>query len=327
MGRAKRFATLVAVSVGTLATSGCDRPADDGRVGAPSVTPDTQPAAVMTAMAADSGYADVEGLRIHYQVYGDLTSSRTPLLILHGSYMSGDAMKPMTDGFVATRPVIVIDQRGHGRTGDAEGPITYERLADDAAGVLESLDVPTADVLGYSLGGNTAILLAIRHPDRVGKLVAVSGTYRRDGWYPEVLQAMEQITPEFFAGTPMEAEYRRLSPTPDAFPTLVEKLKVLDAAPQAWSEEEIRAIRGKTMVVLGDADAVRPEHALELFRLRGGGDAVTAAQGFLTEPPPARLAILPGTSHIGIMAEAELIADLVTPFLDDETPPMPEGFF
>ena len=327
MGRVKRVATLVAIAVGTLATAGCDRPADDERDGASSGAPDSQPDAGESAVAADSGYAEVDGLRIFYQVYGDLTSGRTPLLILHGSYMSADAMEPMTDGFVATRPVIVIDQRGHGRTGDAEGPITYELLADDAAGVLESLGVPTADVLGYSLGANTAILMAIRHPDRVGKLVAVSGTYRRDGWYPEVLQAMAQITPEFFAGTPMESEYRRLSPTPDAFPTLVEKLKVLDAAPQAWSEDEIRAFRGKTMIVLGDADAVRPEHAVELFRLRGGGDPAVAAQGFLTEPPPARLAILPGTSHIGIMAEAELVADLVTPFLDDETPPMPEGFF
>jgi pimeloyl-ACP methyl ester carboxylesterase len=300
--------------------------------GALSVAPayslaQTNAAAAAPPAAVETGYADVDGLRIHYQVHGDLTSTQTPLLVLHGSYMSGDAMMPIIERFAATRPVIAIDQRGHGRTDDAEGPITYEKLADDAAGVLEALEIPTADVLGYSMGANTAVLMAIRHPERVGKLIPVAGTYRRDGWYPEVLQAMAQMTPEFFAGTPMEAEYKRLAPDPDAFPILVEKLKALDAAPQAWPEDQIRAIRSKTMIVVGDADGVRLEHAVELFKLRGGGDEEAAARGFMTEPPQARLAILPGTSHIGIMANAELIAALVTPFLDDVTPPMPEGFF
>ena len=287
----------------------------------------TAPGAEATSPAVATGYADVDGLRIFYQVHGDLASGRTPLLVLHGAFMSGDAMRPMIDRFAATRPVIAIDQRGHGRTGDAEGPITYEMLADDAAGVLEALDVATADVLGYSMGGNTAILMALRHPDRVGKLVSISATYRQDGWYPEVLQGLARMTAAFFAGTPMEAEYRRLSPTPDAFPTLVEEIKGLEALPQSWPDEAMRAIRGKTMIVIGDADSVRLEHAVEMFKLRGGGDPAVAAQGFLTEAPRARLAVLPGTSHIGIMVQANLIAALVTPFLDDVAPPMPEGFF
>lgn len=278
------------------------------------------------AVAPDTGYADANGLRIYYRVHGDLTSGQTPLLILHGSYMSADGMTPLIERFAATRPVIAIDQRGHGRSGDAEGPITYDKLADYAAGVLEALDIPTADVLGYSMGGNTAILMAVRHPDRVGKLVPISATYRLDGWYPEVLQGFAEMSPELFDGTPLKAEYQRLSPNPDAFPSLVEKLKALDAAPQAWPEDEIRAIGGKTMIVIGDADGVTPEHAVALFRLRGGGDAAVAAQGFMTEAPPARLAVLPATSHIGIMAQPELIVALVTPFLDDVAPRMPEGF-
>lgn len=279
------------------------------------------------AAPTSNGYADVGDARIYYQVHGDLRAGKTPLLILHGSYMSGDAMMPLTSRFAATRPVIAIDQRGHGRSGDVPGPITYERLADDAAGVLRALNVPRADVLGYSMGGGVATLMAIRHPGRVAKLVPISATYRRDGWYPIVLDSMASITAEVFAGSPMEAEYKRLSPNPEGFPTLVEKLKVLDAAPQEWPEDKVRAIRGRTMVIIGDADGVRPEHAVEMFRLRGGGDEAAAAQGFLTEAPRARLAVLPGTSHIGIMAETELIADLVTPFLDDAKPVMPPGFF
>lgn len=276
--------------------------------------------------AARSGYAEVDGLRIYYQVHGDLTTGKTPLLFLHGSFMSGDAMMPFIDPLVAARPVIAIDQRGHGRTGDFEGPLTYEKLADDAAGVLAALDVPTADVLGYSMGCTAAIMMAVRHPERVGKLIAVSGTYRRDGWYPEVLKGFEKFTPEMFAGTPLEAEYKRLSPTPDAFPILVEKIIAQEALPLAIPDDQIRAIQGKTMIILGDADGVMPEHALKMFHLRGGGDIEAATKGFMSEAPRAQLAILPGTSHLGVMGRAELVGSLVTPFLDDKPEPVPPGF-
>ena len=279
------------------------------------------------AVAKQSGVARSNGLAVHYDVHGDLTSGVTPLLVLHGAYMSADSMKALVDRFALTRPVIAVDQRGHGRTGDAPGPITYENLADDAAAVLDAAGVRQADVFGYSMGGSAAIQLAIRHPDRVGKLVAASAGTRLNTMYPEVLSGIARITPEIFNGTPIRTEYDRLAPRPQDFPILVEKLKVLDAVDFSWPDADIRALRVKTMVIVGDYDVVRPEHGVELFRLRGGGDANMAAAGFLTTPPPARLAILPATSHIGIMADPELLAALITPFLNDATPPMPEGFF
>lgn len=107
---------------------------------------------------------------------------------------------------------------------------------------------------------------------------------------------------------------------------LVEKLKALDATPFDWTAQ-IRDLKHKTMIVMSDHDITTPEHAVEMFRMRGDGEPAVAAQGFLTQPPPARLLVLPATSHIGIMAEADAIVALVTPFLDDVTPPMPPGFF
>lgn len=284
-------------------------------------------AATTSAGAAQQGLAKVNGVNISYMVHGDLASKQTPLMVLHGAFMSGEAMAALVTPFAASRPVITIDARGHGRTGKVGGVMSYDQMADDAVAVLASLGVARADVLGYSMGGSTAIAMAVRHPDRVGKQVIISGAASLDGWVPEVLAGIAQMTPEMFAGTPMETEYKRLSPTPDAFPDLVAAIKHIDATPFAYSDAQLRAIPGKTMIVLGDADGVTFDHAIKLFKLRGGGDVGIATQGFMTAPPKARLSILPGTSHIGIMAEAATIAAQVIPFLDDATPPMPKGFF
>ncbi len=286
------------------------------------------PAAAETAKAATpvtvkNGDADVNGTRIHYQLHGDLASGKTPLLVLHGAFMFSDAMKPLIDPLAATRPVIAIDARGHGRSGGVDGKLSYDQMADDAAAVLAKLGVKQADVLGYSMGASTAIALAVRHPARVGKQVVLSGTSRLDGWYPEVLAGIAQLTPATFAGSPIETGYKSLSPTPEKFPKLVENIKTIDATPFAYSDEQLRAIPGKTMVIIGDADGVRLDHAIALFKLRGGGDIAAATQGFMTEAPKARLAILPATSHIGIMGEVPAIVAMVTPFLDDKAPPPP----
>lgn len=275
------------------------------------------------ANAPQGGHADVAGAAIHYQVYGDLKSGKTPLVVLHGAFMSADAMKPLIDPLAATRPVIAVDARGHGRSGGVDGPLSYDRMADDTAAVLDRLGVAKADVLGYSMGGSTAVALAVKHPEKIGKQVILSATSRLDGWYPEVLAGISKLTPDIFAGSPIDTEYKRLSPAPQKFPVLVANIKSLDATPFGWSDAAVRAIPGRTMVIIGDADGVTLDHAIHLFKLRGGGDVAAATQGFLTAAPKARLAILPATSHIGIMGEIPAIAAMVTPFLDDKAPPPP----
>ena len=272
---------------------------------------------------ADS--AAVEGGEVRYFVHGDLTSGKTPVLVLHGAFMSSDAMKPLTD-LIADRPLIVVDQRGHGRTGDLPGPITYEALADDAAAVLADAGVPKADVIGYSMGAGAGLQLALRHPEVVDHLVVASVSFNEAGNLPGFTQMMAGITPEMFAGTPMEAEFKRLAPDPNAFASVVNKIKVMDHG-QDWPAEDIRALTSPTFIIVGDHDIVRPEHAVELYRLRGGGDTARASQPFLTEAPPARLAILPASSHVDVFGDPALLAAMILPFLDDQTRPMPEGFF
>jgi hypothetical protein len=124
------------------------------------------------------------------------------------------------------------------------------------------------------------------------------------------------ITPELFAGTPMETEYQRLSPHPERFPEFVAKLKTLDTTTFAWPEEDIRGIPAPMLIVLGDSDGVTLEHAVQMFKLRGGG-----VMGDLAEMPASQLAVLPGTSHFvppgsGMLDRADWLAAMIPPFLD-----------
>lgn len=290
---------------------------------AAQAAPEVTARSASPATRADA--AAVEGGEVRYQIIGDLTSGKTPVLVLHGAFMSADAMKPLTD-LLDDRPVIAVDQRGHGRTGDLPGPISYEALADDAAAVLADAGVERADVFGYSMGAGAALQLALRHPERVKHLVLASMTFNEGGALPGFAEQMESFTPEVFAGSAMEAEFRRLSPTPDAFPALVDKIKVMGRG-QNWPADRIRALTSPTFIIIGDHDMVRPEHAVELYRLRGGGDTARASQPFLTEAPPARLAILPASSHVDVFGDPALLAAMILPFLDDQTRALPPAFF
>ena len=252
-------------------------------------------------------YAEVNGLKMYYEVHG----RGSPLLVLHGAFMTIGAMGALVSALAEAQQVIAVELQGHGHTADVDRPLSYEQMADDVAGLIRHLGIGRADVFGYSMGGGAALQLAMRHPALVRKLVVASASSTSDGVYPEVWAGIEQITPELFDGTPWKEEYDRVAPNPDAFPTLVEKMKELDLQPFAWPPEEIRAISAPTMVVIGDSDGTTPEHAVELFRLRGGG-----VFGDLAGLPDARLAILPGTTHVGLIGRAAWLAPMIDEFLD-----------
>jgi pimeloyl-ACP methyl ester carboxylesterase len=257
-------------------------------------------------------YAPVNGLELYYEIHGE----GRPTLLLNGAYMTVDGWGPLLPRLAEGRQVIAIEPQGHGRTADADRPITYEGMADDAAALLEHLDVGEADVIGYSMGGGTALQLALRHPQLVRRLVVASATYRYDGMHAAMIEMLPQMSIEIFEGGPIEAEHKRLAPDPDAFPVLFEKLKALDSTPYAWPQEDIRAMRAPMLLVVGDSDIVRLEHAVELFGLRGGG-----VVGDFGDMPSSQLAVLPGTTHympegFGMLDHADLLLATITPFLD-----------
>lgn len=274
-----------------------------------------------------SGHLPINGLSLYHEVYGDLSDAGPPpLLLIPGAFMASTSMRSWVTAFAGRRPVIVFDQQGHGRTADTSRPMSYEQFADDAASLLQALGVERADVMGYSQGGGVALQLALRHPALVGRLVTMSATYHRDGWYPVVMKAISGMSAAMLAGTPVEAAFREHTPDPAAFDAYLEKMKALNGNDQEISDEQMRSIAAPTMVVVGDADGVKPEHAVSMFKLRGGGDEEAAATGMLQTSPAARLVILPAMSHIGISGQAEVLVPMVNAFLDDEPPATPDLF-
>lgn len=280
---------------------------------------------IMSTKPARSGHLPVNGLNLYYEIYGDITVA-TPLLLIPGAFMATDSMPDWVAALARDRPVIVFDQQGHGRTPDTTRELSYERFGDDAAELLRALTVTRADVMGYSQGGGAALQLAIRHPSLVDKLVIMSATFRRDGWHPSVGTSIAAMTAADFAGTPVQTAFAAHTPEPAAFDAWVEKMKTLNVDDQQIAEDQVRAIPAKTMVMVGDADSVVLEHALALFRLRGGADHDAAVTGVLQQVPHARLVVLPATSHIGISGQADVLVPMVTAFLDDVPPVTPDLF-
>jgi pimeloyl-ACP methyl ester carboxylesterase len=269
----------------------------------------------MAEATPQTGYAPVNGLQMYYEIHG----SGEPLVLLHGAFGAIDLWGPILTTLAETYQVIAVEFQGHGHTADIiDRALGYEQLADDVAALMDHLAIAHADIVGYSMGGTTGLQLAIRHPGLVRKLVVVSPNYRSDGYYPELLAGLQMLTPEIFVGTPEQDAYLRHAPNPEDFPVLVEKQKVLPQA-FAFSDEDVAAIAAPTLVVIGDSDVVRPEHAVALFRLLGGG----VPGGLVASLPRSQLAILPGTTHGTIVLEpTDQLLAAIEPFL---AAPMPDG--
>ena len=270
----------------------------------------------MATTDAQTGYAPVDELNMYYEIHG----RGRPTILLHGAYMTVELMGPILPGLAKSRQVIAVEQQGHGHTADIDRPLTYEQMADDTAALLRHLEIDNADVVGYSMGGGIALQMAIRHPDLVRRLVLTSTSFSSDGMHAAALEMFPSITPELFAGSPIEEAYLRTAPKPADFPKLVEKLTQLDTTPFAWSEQDIRSIAAPTLIVLGDSDGIRLEHAVELFALRGGG-----VMGDLAGLPESQLAVLPGTAHYvppgsGLLDRTEWLLAMIPPFLDAPEP-------
>lgn len=254
-------------------------------------------------------YAPINGLNLYYETHG---SGGTPLILLHGAFSAiGSSFAAVLPGLAENRQVIGVDLQAHGRTADIDRPLTLQQMADDIAALLEYIKIEKADLLGYSMGAGVGIHFALRHPDLLRKLATVSLTYNNSGFYPGFLDGMAGMKVEMLQGSPWHQEYVDIAPNPDNFPTLFEKVKVLNGSFEDLPDEAIKGIQSPILIIAGDSDIVQPEHAVSMFRLLGGG-----VIGDMMGMPKSQLAIIPGTPHSSIMTHANVLVPMITDFLD-----------
>jgi pimeloyl-ACP methyl ester carboxylesterase len=288
---------LVALAVLVMASGcGCGRARESNMP-----TPQSKP--------TESGHAPVNGIEMYYEVHG--RRGGVPLVLLHG----GGSTIEVTFGKVLpllarSRTVIAVEEQGHGRTTDRDAPVAFESSADDVAALLQHLEVEQADILGFSNGASVGLQVAIRHPERVRKLVFASAFTTREGAQPQFWEYMAQAD---FSNMPQPLKDAFLRVNPDArqLRTMHDKDAARMRSFEDVPDDLIRSVRAPTLIVIGDQDIVRPEHAVELAR----------------SIPGARLLILPG-GHGDYLGEAvmtqsetrypELTAGLVEEFLDAE---------
>ncbi|MGL4287093.1 MAG: alpha/beta fold hydrolase [Phreatobacter sp.] len=260
--------------------------------------------------SARTAYAAVNGLMLYYEIHG----AGEPVVLLHGGLGTIDMLfGQLLPVLARKRQVIAVELQAHGHTADIDRPMRYETMADDIAALARQLGLPSLDLFGFSLGGGVALQTAIRHPALVRRMVIASTPFRRDGWLPEALAGMAELTTDNAAaltGSLMHQFYAEVAPRPQDWPVLVAKLGELLARNYDWSDA-VAAIKAPTLVLTGDSDLIRTEQAVEMFRLLGGG-----AAGALAGLPDAQLAVLPATTHFSMLTRADLIAGIAQPFLD-----------
>jgi pimeloyl-ACP methyl ester carboxylesterase len=256
---------------------------------------------VSAAHAVPGGYASVNGLKMYYEVHG----TGKPLVLLHGAFGTVEGWATVLPALAKTRQVIVIEQQGHGHTADLDRPLTYEQMAEDTALLLKQLTIKDADLFGYSDGGTVALGVAIRHPELVGK-VAISGACSgklEDVYDPEIYKQYQSL-PADFAPKELKEPYDRTAPDPTRWPVLVTKIKNLGRDFKGYSKEEVKSIKAPVLIMMGDRDVVRPEHAVEMYRLI----------------PNAQLAVFPGADHFLLWSSPEKVLSTLVPFLDAPVP-------
>lgn len=265
-------------------------------------------------------YVAVNDLNMYYEIHGaSRTPGEAPLVLLHGAFSAiGTSFGKVIPGLAESRKVIAFELQGHGRTADIDRPMTLEGMADDSAAAVRKLGFEKADFFGYSSGAAVALQIAIRHPEVVRKLVLASVTYTMSGVHPGLMEGMADMKPEMMYGSPWHEEYTRIAPHPEHFDRLFAKKTQMDREIKDLPSESIRAIQSPTLLIIGDSDLVRPEHAVEMFRLLGGGVFGDTPAGL----PDSQLAVLPGTSHVTLVDRADWLVSMITEFLDK---PMPEA--
>jgi pimeloyl-ACP methyl ester carboxylesterase len=250
---------------------------------------------------SSSGFAPVNGLEMYYEVHG----KGLPLVLIHGGGSTiQTSFGRVLHSLAKERQVIAVELQGHGHTPDINRPETFEQDADDIAVLLKYLKIENADFFGFSNGGHTTIQIAIHYPNLVRKIILGSTSFKKDGMYPQFWESLNNATLNDMPQLLKDA-YKKVAPDPTDLSKMFEKDKKRMVEFKDWKAEDIHSIDAPALILNGDEDVVRPEHAVEIFRLL----------------PHAQLAILPGLhgAYIGEVTtgmERSKIPDLVVSIIE-----------
>jgi len=244
-------------------------------------------------------YVDAGGLRTYYEIKGE----GDPLLLLHGGFCPVETFDGLTPRLAEAYRVYLPERRGHGRTPDMDGPITFENMAEDTVAFMDALDIGRAHLVGWSDGAVVALHVALQRPELVRKLVLIGTVVNFDGMAAEARETLAGpgLTPEILPPFLREL-YANVSPDgPDHFDVVFDKLSATWKVEPSFELSELAGLEMPTLVMVGDRDVVTVEHAAAMQR------AI----------PDARLAVVPGADHGFPMVAPELVSGPVLAFLSE----------
>lgn len=256
---------------------------------------------------AASGYAPANGIQVYYEVYGE----GKPVVLLHGAYYTIEMnWGELIPELAKTRKVIAIELQGHGHTPFSDRKLSRATLASDVEKVMDYLKIDSADIAGYSFGGQVAYQFAIQSPKRLNKLVIISSVYKSEGWVPEIAGVFKKMKPEFFANSPLQTAYEAVAPDKTKWNSFLEQMIAAAGEPFNLGDDNIAKITAPVLIISGDNDGMDKIELTKTYKLLGGG-----VSGDMQPMPKSQLAIVPGQSHVSLMKQTKVIFGYVDSFL------------
>jgi pimeloyl-ACP methyl ester carboxylesterase len=241
------------------------------------------------------GYAPINGLKMYYEIEG----TGDPLVYIPPVF--GFAGLKSFPALAQSHSIVTVDLQGNGRTADIpERPLSIEQYAKDVVSLLNYLGIQKADFFGESYGANTAIMIAVNFPELVGRVATYGGTFGppQVAHNTEMLRFNHSPTPDSRSHGYQKERYKEVAPDPDYWPKIWEK--VVSIRWEGFSSEQLASIKAPVLIVVGDHDFVRVEHAIDAFK----------------RIPNAELAVIPDASHFVLFSEQERVIPVVKHFLE-----------
>ncbi|MCZ4225411.1 alpha/beta fold hydrolase [Pedobacter rhodius] len=252
-------------------------------------------------------YANINGMKMYYFTAG----KGTPLILLHGAFSTIEKdFGKLIPTLAKSHLVIGIELQGHGHTNNIARPFSYQNMAADVIALMNTLGIPKADFIGYSMGGGVALEIAISQPQLIGHLVLESVAYSPAGMNMQNPSNLKPKAQTDLNHSVWKENYLKVSPDTAGWTKLVSGIYSLMGNWKGFTSEQIKSIKAPALLIFGDSDMSKGEHQIEMFRLLGGGSS-----GDLYQTPNLRLAILPGTTHVSMVDQYQLLQPIIGDFL------------